>query len=878
MIEKKRSGKTYLFPDGTTEEQVERYFARLGRERPAPADRAGNREYLKGLGRAAAQGATLSFGDEALAALRFRLGGEDYEAALADERAKLARFGHENPTTALAAELAAGVLPALAVPGGFVAAPARALATVGRLAGVGALYGGASGLGAGEGALTERLPEAAEGAAKGAALGLGIPAVVKAARRLYDFTALRIWPRLADQVGRGRDAVLKALGRDKLTLPELRARVARDQRLGVPGKVLDAGDDLAGLAETVAQHPGTGPAAMTRELAARNADQRERVVEQLTSRVAGRNYYEMEGTLIEGLRVKAAPLYAEAYAAGPEVMTPGLRRVLARLEAAGDFSGAIGAARRIAAREGRRLGPTDAELTAAAREVGVAGPVARGFSTETWDQIKRGLDAMLDGPRYRNELTGRLNREGASVYGLKRQLVNELDVANPAYGVARAEYAGDAETLEALRYGIKEALRAPPETLAAKVAGSSRSEVEALRVGMVRGLQDAMLGPSANFDAAKRVVNSPYMRERLKVLFDDPDEYDLLTAALDREMKMFGDASRIVGNSRTARRIFGKQDLEQTPQAADMITDAVVSGTMGNPRPGLVMAHVMRFLSDRGPMPEEKLNEIARILRAGTDAEVAGVIADLSAHVDRAAATAAGRRVVAARAAGAAGAAVGPEPEIDVTAPPEEEEFAGGGAVKKGLAAALERIAGWAERAPKTSDYPILATGDVATGDTVKFEEAVFGGSFRNPKFLGTRTIEADVISDSYGADKQQHTFTLQIRNSSGLDPFEEGEIVRRKGRNVYRNGVYRQEWTDEGSRGVALDEKHERGEAAKEMRQLRKETEEPKFAEGGFVDGDFDPPLILRDVTPRRYAGGGPPDPGTGSAMRTRLARLRGA
>ena len=45
----------------------------------------------------------------------------------------------------------------------------------------------------------------------------------------------------------------------------------------------------------------------------------------------------------------------------------------------------------------------------------------------------------------------------------------------------------------------------------------------------------------------------------------------------------------------------------------------------------------------------------------------------------------------------------------------------------------------------------IDCTGDICLGDTIQFTEAVFGGSYRKPRYLGDRTITAKVVNDSYG-------------------------------------------------------------------------------------------------------------------------------
>ena len=125
---------------------------------------------------------------------------------------------------------------------------------------------------------------------------------------------------------------------------------------------------------------------------------------------------------------------------------------------------------------------------------------------------------------------------------------------------------------------------------------------------------------------------------------------------------------------------------------------------------------------------------------------------------------------------------------------------------------------------PATADFPVDATGDVVVGDTIRFQEGVFGGSFRKPTFVGNRTIEAEVVRDSYGADKQQHTFTLRVLRSEGAEPLAPGTTTRRKGRNVYRNGTQRQRWADETAREGARTEKHGRGDAARTARAQRRE------------------------------------------------------
>ena len=125
-----------------------------------------------------------------------------------------------------------------------------------------------------------------------------------------------------------------------------------------------------------------------------------------------------------------------------------------------------------------------------------------------------------------------------------------------------------------------------------------------------------------------------------------------------------------------------------------------------------------------------------------------------------------------------------------------------------------------------TAQFTIDCTGDACTGDTILFTETVWGGSYRKPYRVGDRTIAAKVLRDSYGAAKQQHTFTLQVLWSHGVDPLAPGQTTTRKGRNIYRNGTRRMPWDDEAERRPVLDDKHSRGASARRVRAIRREAE----------------------------------------------------
>ena len=111
-------------------------------------------------------------------------------------------------------------------------------------------------------------------------------------------------------------------------------------------------------------------------------------------------------------------------------------------------------------------------------------------------------------------------------------------------------------------------------------------------------------------------------------------------------------------------------------------------------------------------------------------------------------------------------------------------------------------------------DYKSNVTGDACAGDEIIFGESVFTGSWRHARYAGCRVVRARIIRDSYGEKCGQHTFTLEL---------QDGSTVRRKARNVYAN------WTmartrDPVERMAALDDKHNRGDTARQRRELNRE------------------------------------------------------
>uniref|UniRef100_A0ACD5YXV9 Uncharacterized protein n=1 Tax=Avena sativa TaxID=4498 RepID=A0ACD5YXV9_AVESA len=122
------------------------------------------------------------------------------------------------------------------------------------------------------------------------------------------------------------------------------------------------------------------------------------------------------------------------------------------------------------------------------------------------------------------------------------------------------------------------------------------------------------------------------------------------------------------------------------------------------------------------------------------------------------------------------------------------------------------------------SSFSINCKGDVCRGDAVLFKQKVHEKSGKkHSKCIGKRIVAGKVIKESYGKEKQQHTFTIQVFWSKGVGKLPPLYLLLVKGRNLYRMMTFRQPWANEQDRSKALEETHSRGDAARRVRALNR-------------------------------------------------------
>nr|KYP50457.1 Zinc finger CCCH domain-containing protein 62 [Cajanus cajan] len=160
----------------------------------------------------------------------------------------------------------------------------------------------------------------------------------------------------------------------------------------------------------------------------------------------------------------------------------------------------------------------------------------------------------------------------------------------------------------------------------------------------------------------------------------------------------------------------------------------------------------------------------------------------------------------------------------------------------------LEILHGGEKKYPPSS-FVLNCKGDACTGDVVLFEQNVYemfniaSRSASGPP-CGKRIVAGRIVKESYGAAKQQHTFTffrqqnastypvliqIEVLWSKGEKPLPPLHPLLIKGRNLYRLKTMRQKWEDEVKRQKILMEKHSRGSFARADREARIQEKEKR-------------------------------------------------
>lgn len=322
-------------------------------------------------------------------------------------------------------------------------------------------------------------------------------------------------------------------------------------------------------------------------------------------------------TTFDGLKKsaqeKSQPLYEEAYAK-PPIQSAKLYRLINSVTGRKMMQAALDVM------EASPDAQTPMVVTNAAGRI-------IGWPTQAIQYMKQGLDNMIS-----REFQVEARPAIANAYkDFKNRLLSEVDTLNPAYGEARAAYAGEMEAKDAIEAGYQNAYAHPAELNAKMLEFKTPSEREFFNRGMAqRRLNDVRTTPHGANVGAKMLNSDAKVDSGQWAL---GEKYHPHARKMELEQRMTDSYNEVYGNSKTAERLQAAED-SKAQSAEEMFSGAfepITEPTQWIKSQGMTMiGKALRFF-DKG-----KRTELAKMLFSRNPDQQASAISIIQSMMDRA--------------------------------------------------------------------------------------------------------------------------------------------------------------------------------------------------------------------------------------------------
>lgn len=544
-------------------------------------------EYAKGVGRSAEQGLTFGLGDEVNATARHYIMGEDYDQALADERAKLAQFRHTNPVSAYGTEIASGMI----LPMGAAGSALKAGSTLGTAVKAGALTGAGQGAlygyGSGEGGVAPRVVNAAESAAIGGAVGAALPAASAAlgagGRALKDAAGMIFSPAATAERTAGED-IAHIIQQSGLSPTEIAANM-RQGRTGsaVPFNVIDAATQAAresgrigsevGLLNTARNAAGTGgPAEEAARVAleTRLANQPSRLHDMFSTVTGGRSLESEMTRLDHEINTRASSQYQQAYANARDFdIIPEVARFVHGNDEILRTNSSLGNSARAAI---RLFMERPDPVTGAIRPIN---------SVPEYLAVRRSLDDMI-AKSY--SATGRATPETRMLMDLRSSMnapSGPVMSRNPQLAQADAIFSGARRAQDVIAIGASAVLKpgeAQREALA-QFARMTPPQQQAFRIGVMQKFDDMVAGQRFESTMPAKQFNTEATERFIRRVFPQA-QADRLWSEIQRENIGTHTFEGVFSGSRTAPMTYQTERMAQIPKIAGKLATLDIPGAI----------------------------------------------------------------------------------------------------------------------------------------------------------------------------------------------------------------------------------------------------------------------------------------------------------
>lgn len=523
------------------------------------------------------QGATFGWSDEIAAGMDAavrapfsdRTFGDIYGENLQEERARLTKSEQQWPKLSFLSEIAGGIGTGALAGRAVANAGGQALARIpgwARLTGAGA--GGGAVYGAGASEEGERLQGAGYGAALG---GVGAP-VAAGGIRVTGAILKKIGQPIIRALQNAPEAQAERIIREAMRRGDISEDFIQDElaRLGPDATLADVADSMQRLARGVASMSGRGSTIARETLESRGQRMNQSLLGGNGTPEFKRWFHNFRNSRIDA----ADPYYAQAAEIPIDMSSPTMQALLKRPSIQATIRGANNVI----------------------KEQG-----GRGGHIEWVQAVKEQLDDEI----------GSLIRDGRNsaarrLIATKKAFLAEIDGQNPAYAQARQVYAGEAALRDAADEGAGMWRgRTDLEVMEELIEGYTEGEAAAFRSGALRGLIDKIESTPDNINAARRITNSPRVRQMLRMVFPSDEAFEDFLQQTNRVSRFKDTQNRVLGGSPTAEKLSDQGMVNEM---------AGVASAMRQGNDPIAMTIGLLKSIGFGDVSDETLEAVARIL------------------------------------------------------------------------------------------------------------------------------------------------------------------------------------------------------------------------------------------------------------------------
>lgn len=595
--------------------------------------------------RAAAQGLTLGASDEAFAYARSLIEGRPYEDVLNEERGILKAYQEARPIEAIASEAGGAAVPAigaaLLAPFTGGASTAAVAPTLGRLAGMAALEGGAYAFNTGEGGFAERAARVPGGAVTGAiggavvggatrAAGGAVNALTDAARRVIGNRGSSIVEneiqRLVQQTGKTSDQIADDI---------------------LNGRILAENETIMAAVRGYRASGGDASTIITQAMTPRPAATRAQAMDEMRkylSDIAQPSALQGQRRNEEAAKIAERAAYAPFKdIAAPE---PVSREVLSALEVVPE-----------AITEVNKMFRGLVAVTPSANGIGPANVTfTRPITLDEAERVRRAI-----GNAASSEYRGGFGGAGEAFSEAEQRLRGLLDVASPELGAARSTAAGVRAQRDAFEAGQTALAGDVNETLFNFSKITDPAKVDAYRAGLMAALE-ARAATGSRQSLIRNLTNEETKEGKILRAVLPQDALDDVLRRLEtaRMSQIATDYVKVGGQSATT------ETREEIARRGMGVSFADVTGVLSASPDAMINVAsniAARFTRD---LTDAERARVARILVSEDPDLVRRAISDEGAMMalqQRVQQLTAG----AARGAGRAGAVTGAEPGANIS-------------------------------------------------------------------------------------------------------------------------------------------------------------------------------------------------------------------